>query len=107
MVKVWIRSYVKMEPRHTFSDQLSIVFQEVNQLLFQQINFQTGEINMKIFVLILITFILSGCGRVQRWWAGTIGDGHEMCHKGVSYIQFTSGTSVKYNPDGSIATCED
>lgn len=30
----------------------------------------------------------------------------QICIEGVSYIQFPSGASVKYLPDGNIATCE-
>ncbi len=61
---------------------------------------------MKVLTLVLICVMLSGCGRFDRWIAGWTGDGVETCHGGVKYIQFTSGTSVKYNKDGSIATCD-
>lgn len=62
---------------------------------------------MKCMLLVLIALTMTGCGRFDRWIAGWTGDGVETCHAGVAYVQFTSGTSVKYNQDGSIATCKE
>jgi len=59
---------------------------------------------MALFGLITLTF--SGCGAIDRGMANITGDGSETCHDGVVYLQFTSGVSVKYNKDGSIATCK-
>lgn len=42
-------------------------------------------------------FLLAGCGKFERAAAGFTGGGVETCHDGVSYVQFTSGASVKYN----------
>lgn len=42
-------------------------------------------------------FLLAGCGKFERAAAGLTGGGVETCHDGVSYVQFTSGASVKYN----------
>lgn len=59
---------------------------------------------MKILFFVgLLT--LAGCGEIERGVAGITGGGFETCHDGVRYVQFTSGASVKYNADGSIATC--
>lgn len=55
-----------------------------------------------VFVLPLL---LIGCGRMEREIAEFTGGGYETCHDGVAYIQFTSGATVKYNTDGTIATC--
>lgn len=61
---------------------------------------------MKLLTLIALMLMLSGCGRFDRWIAGWTGNGVETCHDGVKYIQFTSGVSVKYKTDGTIATCK-
>lgn len=42
-------------------------------------------------------FLLAGCGKFERAAAGFTGGGVETCHDGVSYVQFTSGASVKYS----------
>lgn len=60
---------------------------------------------MKILLLILAMFFLTGCGRFGRFWAGLTGE-YESCVDGVTYLQFSSGVTVKYQPDGKIATCE-
>jgi hypothetical protein len=61
---------------------------------------------MKV-LLIIGLLSLTGCGRFDRWVAGWTGDGAKTCVDGVLYLQFTSGTSVAYNPDGSIKKCEE
>lgn len=55
--------------------------------------------------LVLSILALSGCGYIDRKLAGYTGDGTRTCVDGVLYLQFTSGASVAYNPDGSIKTC--
>ena len=47
---------------------------------------------------------LSACGNFGRAVAKVTGSS-QQCVDGVMYIQFTSGASVKYLPDGKIATC--
>ena len=47
---------------------------------------------------------LAGCGQVDRGVAKIAGSA-QVCVDGVMYLQFTSGASVKYNRDGTIATC--
>lgn len=47
---------------------------------------------------------LTGCGRLDRATASLTGFS-QACIENVQYIQFSSGASVKYKPDGSIATC--
>ena len=57
----------------------------------------------KILVLSLLLFV--SCGFFERKIAGYTGYS-EMCIDGVSYIQFTSGASVKYTKEGRIASCD-
>ena len=60
---------------------------------------------MKTTILILCALTLTACGAVDRATANLTGNASEVCHAGVVYLQFTSGASVKYTPDGKIATC--
>jgi hypothetical protein len=47
---------------------------------------------------------VAGCGKFDRGVAKITGSA-QVCVDGVVYLQFTSGASVKYNRDGTIATC--
>lgn len=59
----------------------------------------------KVFcIVVLATLALTGCGRFERFEAGVTGYAR-MCVDGVEYLQFTSGASVAYTPDGKIKTC--
>jgi hypothetical protein len=58
----------------------------------------------KQVVIALTALALTGCGTMARGCAGVTGSA-EVCHDGVVYIQFTSGATVKYNADGTIARC--
>jgi hypothetical protein len=49
--------------------------------------------------------LMSGCGRLDRWFAGVTGGASESCMRGVLYYQFTSGAAPAYKPDGSLITC--
>lgn len=60
----------------------------------------------KLLVVALGVLLLSGCGKFDRQLASLTGDATETCHDGVIYLQFTSGATVKYNQDGTIATCK-
>ncbi|TGL59732.1 hypothetical protein EHQ58_08285 [Leptospira ognonensis] len=51
------------------------------------------------------SLFLVGCGSLSRGCAKYFGS-DEVCVDGVKYLQFTSGASVKYNTDGTIATCK-
>lgn len=59
---------------------------------------------MNKYLLMIITFILSGCGYVNRGIA-TFTDYSTICIKGVTYIQFTSGATPMYNIDGKLVGC--
>ena len=59
---------------------------------------------MKILIITGL-LALSSCGRMNRIFQGWTGNAVEMCHKGVSYLQFESGVAVQYSQDGKITTC--
>jgi hypothetical protein len=61
---------------------------------------------MKNIALIAILAVaLSGCGRFDRWVAGTTGQPVETCVDGVTYLQFTSGSTVKVDREGKPVPC--
>ena len=51
-----------------------------------------------------ICLLLAGCGWLDRGIATYTG-WSRICVAGVSYLQFTSGASVEYTPDGKVKTC--
>lgn len=53
---------------------------------------------------ILIACALTGCGWADRAVAKASGVAR-TCVDGVMYLQFASGATVAYSPDGSIRTC--
>lgn len=58
-------------------------------------------------ILISLTFVsLVGCGKIDRQIASITGDPTSVCYEGVEYVQFTSGSSVAYNTDGTVKTCD-
>lgn len=59
----------------------------------------------KVLVVGALAFTLVGCGAVDRTVAKLTGVA-ESCHSGVTYLQFTSGVTVKYTQDGKVATCK-
>lgn len=54
---------------------------------------------------VLVSLALTGCGAFDRGVAKMAGSA-ESCVDGVSYLQFASGVTVKYAPDGGIARCD-
>lgn len=59
---------------------------------------------MKTLSIIAISITLAGCG----WWSrvdATVTGIAKTCVDGVVYLQFASGSSVAYTPDGKIKTC--
>lgn len=56
-------------------------------------------------LIVLPLLLLGGCGQADRAMAYATEAPQEVCVDGVLYLQFTSGSSVKYLPDGKIATC--
>lgn len=59
---------------------------------------------MKIVFALGLVASLSSCGSFDRVTANVTGSS-ESCIGGVTYIQFTSGVSVKYNHEGKVVTC--
>ena len=60
---------------------------------------------MKAAIMMLFALALTGCGWFDRVVATTTGIAH-TCIDGVEYLQFTSGASVAYTPDGKVKTCK-
>jgi uncharacterized protein YceK len=58
----------------------------------------------KLMLTMMVLLFLTSCGRVDRWWAGMSGYS-TVCVDGVEYLQFVSGVTVKYNSNGTLATC--
>ena len=58
-----------------------------------------------IVAMICVGLAMSGCGRLDRWFAGVTGGASESCMRGVLYYQFTSGAAPAYKPDGTLITC--
>ena len=57
-----------------------------------------------VILLVMLIMVLSGCGLFERGLAKTKGFSR-MCVDGVEYLQFSSGATVAYNPNGTIKTC--
>ena len=60
---------------------------------------------MKKVIVVVAVLLLAGCGKADRAIASWTGGGTTSCEGGVEYLQFTSGVSVAYTPDGKIKTC--
>ncbi len=62
--------------------------------------------NIKTVVAAVCAVLLvTGCGRLDRWFAGVTGGASESCMRGVLYYQFTSGAAPAYKPDGTLIKC--
>lgn len=61
---------------------------------------------MKTIFVLILCMSLVGCGWLDRKVAAITGDATETCVDGVAYLQFTSGATVKYNTNGTIAICK-
>lgn len=59
---------------------------------------------MRNFIVVGCVILLSSCGVVDRGVAQLTGTAN-VCVDGVQYLQFPSGVTVKYSPDGKIKTC--
>lgn len=60
---------------------------------------------MKYMILIVLAAFLSGCGVIDRKVAGLTGNASETCIDGVTYLQFTSGATVKVDRTGKPVAC--
>lgn len=61
--------------------------------------------NTKIMAVVAALLLLAGCGWFERVTATYTG-WSRICVAGVSYLQFTSGASVEWTPEGKIKTCK-
>ena len=56
---------------------------------------------MRVVAIILIAALYQGCAKTEAQSGA-----YSLCYDGVLYAQFPEGgVSVKYNQDGSVATC--
>jgi hypothetical protein len=60
---------------------------------------------MKYITVIALAALLAGCGVIDRKVAGFTGGASETCIDGVTYLQFTSGATVKVDRDGKPVAC--
>lgn len=58
-----------------------------------------------LFVLICVVLVLPSCGDLSKKVANITGYSRQ-CVDGVEYLQFPSGVTVAYTPDGKIKTCK-
>jgi hypothetical protein len=61
---------------------------------------------IRFAALIALAITMTGCGYIDRKLAGYTGNATKTCVDGVLYLQFTSGATVAYNPDGTVKTCK-
>jgi hypothetical protein len=59
----------------------------------------------KIAVAVVLALAVTGCGGRAAWPAKPVGVS-ETCIDGVTYLQFPSGASVKYDADGHVVACK-
>jgi hypothetical protein len=58
-----------------------------------------------LIVLSLIVMLFAGCGQMDRNFATLMGQPSETCVSGVTYLQFTSGATVKVDQEGKPFKC--
>lgn len=59
---------------------------------------------MKKIIILFAALSLAGCGAMERTTANWTGYS-EICVDGVTYIQFTSGATVKVDRNGKPVPC--
>lgn len=57
-----------------------------------------------ILTVVSAAALLGGCGALDREVAKLTGYARS-CVDGVEYLQFASGVTVAYTPDGKVKTC--
>ena len=60
---------------------------------------------MKTIAILVAALTLTGCGWFDRAGASMTGRPSSVCVAGVEYLQFISGATVAYTPDGKVKTC--
>lgn len=61
---------------------------------------------MKYIIFALIVLSMVGCGQFDRLSSKVTGKPSEVCVDGVSYLQFTSGATVKVDQTGKPVACK-
>jgi hypothetical protein len=61
---------------------------------------------MKYVILSLLVLSLTGCGWFERKVVANITGYGKVCVDGVQYLQFASGATVQYGPDGKVVVCK-
>ncbi len=59
----------------------------------------------KAFLILVLLVSIKGCGYLDRASTTLTGNASKVCIDGVEYLQFTSGASVAYTPEGRVKTC--
>jgi hypothetical protein len=79
-----------------------------HKLLPNPLSLKTKGIKMKKFTVLVcvIAGLLSGCGKIDRVTSSFTGKPSEVCVDGVSYLQFTSGATVKLDINGKPVPCK-
>lgn len=54
-----------------------------------------------------IALLMSGCGAIDRAMATLSGSAIETCHRGIVYLQFTSGASMAVDEQGKPLRCKE
>jgi len=55
--------------------------------------------------IITILLLATSCGWAKRVTSTVTGSAIETCHKGVTYLQFPSGSTVGVDQDGKPLKC--
>jgi hypothetical protein len=61
---------------------------------------------MKILIVLGLAVTLTGCGWFDRHVVANVTGFSKTCVEGVTYLQFPSGVTPQYNPDGSLQACK-
>lgn len=56
--------------------------------------------------LVLFLLTTTGCGAFQRTYVNVTGDAGTYCHKGILYLQFSSGAALAVDESGKPLKCK-
>lgn len=68
-------------------------------------NWKVNSILITVLIIVLAGSLYFGSGYFKRQLATYTGYS-EICVDGVKYLQFMSGATPKYNPNGSLVKCD-
>lgn len=60
----------------------------------------------KLILLFFVTITLTGCGWFERKVVANFTGFSKVCIEGVTYLQFPSGVTPQYQPDGKLVICQ-